>query len=106
MGQAKYRGLTRKVGQEVRWTGEVRFVPEALDLPLRWKRPRRIFVNSMRGLTQEKGTDEQTATIFAVMAAAPLHVFQVLTKRPERMLGWCAWLSGLRSRGRMEIRHV
>jgi len=85
MGQAKYQGLTHKVGNETRWTGEVRFVEEALSLPLRWKRPRRIFVNSMSDLFHEKVADEWIDRIFAVMALCPQHVFQVLTKRPERM---------------------
>lgn len=70
---------------EPRWTGEVRFVPEQLDQPLRWKRPRRIFVNSMSDLFHEKLTDEQIDQVFAVMALAPQHTFQVLTKRPDRM---------------------
>jgi protein gp37 len=67
-----------------RWTGEVRFVEEALTLPLRWRQPCRIFVNSMSDLFHEKVPDEWIDRIFAVMALAP-HTFQVLTKRPERM---------------------
>jgi len=68
-----------------RWTRDVRFVPEALDLPLRWTKPRRIFVNSMSDLFHEKVADEWIDRIFAVMALAHHHTFQVLTKRPERM---------------------
>lgn len=68
-----------------RWTGEVRFVEEALTLPLRWKKPRRIFVNSMSDLFHEKVPDEWIDRVFAVMALAPQHTFQILTKRPERM---------------------
>src|SRR3989304_4666674 len=71
-----------------RWTGEVRFVEEALDLPLRWKKPRRIFVNSMSDLFHEKVADEWIDRIFHVMWQATQHVFQVLTKRPERMLDY------------------
>ncbi|HET6374196.1 MAG TPA: phage Gp37/Gp68 family protein, partial [Candidatus Polarisedimenticolia bacterium] len=86
MGTKQYEGITKKVGGEVRWTGEVRFVESALDLPLRWKKPRRIFVNSMSDLFHEKVEDEWINRIFGVMAKAHWHTFQVLTKRPDRML--------------------
>jgi protein gp37 len=80
-----YEGLVKMVGGEPRWTGEVRFVPELLDQPLRWRKPRRIFVNSMSDLFHEKVEDEWLDSIFAAMALAPQHVYQILTKRPERM---------------------
>lgn len=76
---------------DINWTGEVRFVPEKLDQPLRWRKPRRIFCNSMSDLFHEKVTDEQIAAIFGVMAACPQHTFQILTKRPERMREWLEW---------------
>ena len=60
-------------------------VEHALDMPLRWKRPRRIFVNSMSDLFHEGVPDEWIDRIFAVMALAPQHTFQVLTKRSARM---------------------
>jgi protein gp37 len=89
MGQGKptpYDGLVRvTAGGEARWTGEVRLDPKALALPLRWKKPRRIFVNSMSDLFHESLTNEQIAAVFGVMAAAPQHTFQCLTKRPARM---------------------
>jgi protein gp37 len=83
-------GLARRValpggGTDHRWTGEVALVEEALDLPLRWRRPRRIFVNSTSDLFHEKVPDSWIDRVFAVMALAPQHTFQVLTKRPERM---------------------
>jgi protein gp37 len=59
--------------------------PERLDQPLRWRKPRRIFVNSMSDLFHEDVPDEFIDDIFAVMALSPRHTFQVLTKRPERM---------------------
>lgn len=59
--------------------------PNKLDQPLRWKRPRRIFVNSMSDLFHPEVTDEFLDQVFGVMAMAPQHTFQVLTKRPERM---------------------
>lgn len=81
-----YDGLVRvTAGGEPRWTGEVRLVPEALALPLSWRKPRRIFVNSMSDLFHESLSNEQIAAVFGVMAACPQHTFQCLTKRPARM---------------------
>jgi protein gp37 len=64
---------------------DVRLVPEALELPLRWRKPRRVFVNSMSDLFHEKVPDEFIHRVFAKMALAERHTFQILTKRPERM---------------------
>ena len=89
MGKGKstaYDGLVKlTAGGEPRWTGVVRLVPEHLADPLRWKKPRRVFVNSMSDLFHESLTNEQIAAVFGVMAAAPQHTFQCLTKRPARM---------------------
>lgn len=59
--------------------------PERLDQPLRWGLPRMVFVNSMSDLFHERVPDEYIARVFGAMAAAHQHVFQVLTKRPDRM---------------------
>lgn len=59
--------------------------PERLDQPLRWGRPRRIFVNSMSDLFHPDVPDAFVDCVFAVMALAKKHTFQVLTKRSERM---------------------
>jgi protein gp37 len=83
-----YEGLAKMTKAGARWTGKVRFVPESLEQPLRWREPRRIFVNSMSDLFHEDLTDEEIATIFAVCVAAHHlrgHTFQILTKRAERM---------------------
>jgi protein gp37 len=64
---------------------DVTLRPERLDQPLRWKRPRRIFVNSMSDLFHGDIPDEYIAKVFAVMALAPQHTFQILTKRHGRM---------------------
>jgi protein gp37 len=85
--------LTKLVGGERRWTGKVNFVESALDQPLRWSKPRKIFVNSMSDLFHESVPDEWIDRIFAVMALASQHTFQILTKRPERMRDYCASLS-------------
>jgi len=81
-----YKGLATKTadGRPV-FTGEVRCLEDRLDQPLRWKRPRRIFINSMSDLFHEAVPDEFIDRVFAVMAICPQHVFQLLTKRPERM---------------------
>lgn len=63
----------------------ITLVPGLLDQPLRWRRPRRVFVNSMSDLFHRDVPDEYIAEVFAVMAAAPRHTFQLLTKRPGRM---------------------
>ncbi len=87
-----FEGLTVLGNHGPRWTGEARFVPEKLDQPLRWKAPRKIFVNSMSDLFHEDVTNEQIAAVFGVMAACPQHTFQVLTKRAKRMRDWFAWV--------------
>lgn len=60
--------------------------PAALDLPLRWKEPRKIFVNSMSDLFHELMPDDYLDRCFDVMVKANWHIFQILTKRPERMV--------------------
>lgn len=80
-----YEGLARMTKAGPRWTGRVRLVDAHLGDPLRWRKPRRVFVNSMSDLFHEALTDEAIDKVFAVMAMAPQHTFQVLTKRPERM---------------------
>lgn len=84
-----FEGFAHRVGGEARWTGKVELVPKALDWPLRRRKPLRIFVNSMSDLFHESLSGEAIAAVFGVMACAPQHTFQVLTKRPERMQQWC-----------------
>ena len=83
-GQA-YEGLVEMTPSGPRWTGKVTLQVEHLNDPLRWKRPRRIFVNSMSDLFYEGVSDEWIDQIFIVMALAATHTFQILTKRPDRM---------------------
>lgn len=59
--------------------------PERLDQPLRWRKPRRVFVNSMSDIFHEDIPDDFIQAVFSTMARCPQHTFQVLTKRPERM---------------------
>jgi protein gp37 len=65
-----------------------RLAPDQLGAPLRWKKPRKVFVNSMSDLFLEDFPDEYIAAVFGVMAACPHHTFQVLTKRAERLPRW------------------
>lgn len=81
-----YDGLTKMTKGGPVWTGKAIAVPDMLDVPLRWKRPRKIFVNSMSDLFHEDVPFDFIDQVFAVMALATQHTFQVLTKRPERML--------------------
>jgi protein gp37 len=107
-----YEGLVRinaKGERKPEWNGQVRFIEAHLLDPLKWgsvdmngadhvveaktyknfgTRPRRIFVNSMSDLFHENVSDEWIDKIFAVMALCPQHTFQILTKRPRRMLNW------------------
>lgn len=78
-------GLTKPSKAGPVWTGEVRFIEEWLTQPLRWKRPRMIFVCAHGDLFHEAVPDEWIDQIFAVMALCPQHTFQVLTKRSDRM---------------------
>jgi protein gp37 len=87
-----YEGLTQLSKNGPVWTGSARFVPEMLAAPLSWKKPQRVFVNSMSDLFHDDVADEEIAAAFGVMAACPQHTFQILTKRPERMLGWFRWI--------------
>jgi protein gp37 len=64
---------------------DLKLWPERLEMPLRWRKPRRVFVNSMSDLFHDDVPDEYIARVFAVMACASQHTFQVLTKRPGRM---------------------
>lgn len=77
-----YEGLLAKGGQ---WNGQIKLVEHLLEQPLRWKKPRRIFVNSMSDLFHENVPTDFILKVFMVMRQAKQHTFQVLTKRPERM---------------------
>src|SRR5581483_6686110 len=64
---------------------EPRVVPHLLNEPLKWKKPKRIFVNSMSDLFHEVVPDDFTVSVGRVMEQASWHVFQVLTKRADRL---------------------
>jgi protein gp37 len=86
MGQPVYEGLKKRHNDgSVNWTGEVRCLPERLSIPLGWRKPARVFVNSMSDLFHESVPDAFIAAVFQTMADTPRHTYQILTKRPERM---------------------
>jgi protein gp37 len=85
MGMKKYRGLTRKSGGRAVWTGKVRLDRDSLKIPATWKKPRRIFVNSMSDLFHDALPAEFVAAVWSAMESTPQHTFQILTKRPDRM---------------------
>jgi len=86
MDMPKYAGTTRKSGGRHVWTGKVNIDNNALAAPLTWKKPKRIFVNSMSDLFQEKADEKFIRQVWRVMEHAHWHSFQILTKRPERVL--------------------
>ena len=83
-----FHGLAEMTEAGPRWTGKVGFVEENLHEPLHWRRPQRVFVNSMSDLFHESVPDAWLDKIWGVMSMARQHTFQVLTKRPERMLAY------------------
>lgn len=85
MGVEKYAGLTVKRGTNVTWNGIVRVDEASLSAPLGWRKPRKIFVNSMSDLFHPTVPDEFILKVWQVMEETPRHSYQVLTKRPERM---------------------
>lgn len=91
---AETLALTRLAGTRgypgLPWTPRNAFAnvmlrPERLEQPLRWARPRRVFVNSMSDLFHELVPEEFVRRVFSTMFRARHHVYQILTKRPERM---------------------
>jgi len=80
-----YHGLVQMTSQGPKWTGKLQLVHTALNEPGFWKKPSRVFVNSMSDLFHEAVPDEFIEKVFVVIARHPQHTFQVLTKRPQRM---------------------
>lgn len=89
MGQPKYADAFEVVKPH----------PPHLGLPLRWKKPRKVFVNSMSDLFHADVPNEYIAAVFGVMAATPQHTYQVLTKRAERLPEWFRWMAEHRHGG-------
>lgn len=86
MGLEKYAGLTRKSGGRAKWTGKIVLDHTSLGLPGTWTKPRRVFVNSMSDLFHPAVPVEFIGQVWEAMATTPRHTFQILTKRPDRMV--------------------
>lgn len=78
----RWRGV---LGHHYEQGFDLRLWPQRLEQPLHWRRPRRVFVNSMSDLFHEDIPDDYIAAVFDVMERAHWHTFQILTKRPERL---------------------
>ncbi|TPK03028.1 DUF5131 family protein [Mesorhizobium sp. B2-5-9] len=85
MGTEKYAGLTRKSGGKVKWTGKIKLDHPSLDIPISWKKPRRVFVNSMSDLFHPDVPKDFICEVWRIMEITPRHTYQILTKRPDRM---------------------
>lgn len=90
MGVAKYADLTRRSGGRTIWNGDVREDEDSLAIPQRWRKSRKIFVNSMSDLFHESVSDAFILKVWQVMSETPRHHYQILTKRPERMAEFVA----------------
>jgi protein gp37 len=81
----KYAGLTRRSGSRTIWNGVVKEDRSALEIPRKWRKARKIFVNSMSDLFHEQVSDDFILAVWQVMRETPRHSYQILTKRPDRM---------------------
>ena len=90
MGVEKYAGLTRKTGKRTVWNGVVREDREALSIPYRWRKPRKIFVNSMSDLFHERVSDEFILDIWRVMSDTPHHT-TITRFSPSVPSAWWSW---------------
>lgn len=86
MGQEKYAGTTRLSGNRRVWTGKIVLDRKALLTPHDWRKGRRVFVNSMADLFHESVPLDFIQEVFAVMRDTPRHIYQILTKRADRLL--------------------
>lgn len=93
MGARGYDGVVDDKG---RWTGKVNVITEKLFEPVTWKKPRRIFVNSMSDLFHDSVSDDFIDTVFFQMELSARHTYLILTKRPERMYKYTISRDGVR----------
>jgi len=85
MEHPSYTESVRKSGNKYVWTGKVQELEKVLQAPLQWKKPKRIFVNSMSDLFQKGVSDNYIVKVWETMEKAHWHHYQILTKRPENM---------------------
>jgi protein gp37 len=96
-------GFAEMVDGKPRWTRLVALLPERLPIPLKRKKPTLWFVDSRSDLFHEKLPFEDIAAVFGIMSACPRHQFQVLTKRPQRMVEFFQWVT---ERGHLHSPHL
>lgn len=89
--RAHFEGLTVIQNGRPNWNGTVRLDESILDWPLRWKKPRRVFVASSGDLFHGKLSLGSRRRIFDVMREAPQHTYMILTKRAEEMFSFFRW---------------
>ena len=87
-----YGNVVKYDQKKPKWNGKTYFNSSALEKPFRWKKPRMIFVCSMSDLFHESTPFEWIEKVWDVMCQTPQHTYQILTKRPERMLEFYKWL--------------
>lgn len=105
MNQRPYQDVTCANGNALQWRGEWNGlavkVDSAIEKPLHWRKPRKVFVCSMGDLFHESVPFEWIDRVWAVMALAQQHTFQVLTKRPGRMAEYLASRTAIDDSGRV-----
>jgi|CXWL01.1.fsa_nt_gi protein gp37 len=92
MGRPEYQDVVDARGH---WTGKITLIPERLGEPLKWRKPQRVLVEYMGDLFHDDVSDEYLLKVFEIMRETRKHTYQVLTKRPRRMMGF---IQGLTSR--------
>lgn len=99
----KFAGTVKRGSNgELNWTGRINFDEDVLSQPLKWRLPRRIFVNSLSDFFHPNVKDEWIDAAFGVMARCPQHTFQVLTKHPERAVEYFkSWMTSTGTRERI-----
>ncbi len=100
MEHPSYKDTTRKSGNRSVWTGTTHLLEHTLNIPLTWKKPKLVFVNSMSDLFQDSVPFEYVERVWNIMEQAKLHTFQILTKQPNRMEQF------LRRRNKHALRNV
>lgn len=85
MKHPSYINSVRKSGDKYVWTGKIQELDKVLEAPLKWKKPKRIFVNSMSDLFQDGVSESYIKKVWGIMQKADWHHYQILTKRPENM---------------------
>lgn len=90
---AKYAGTVEKTSNGQRnWTGKINIIEKEFVKPFTWKKPSMVFVNSESDLFHESVPFQVVRALFGVMSVCEEHTFQILTKRPQRMLDFFKWL--------------